>query len=65
MASTSQFARLAQLAGEPSRAVILLALMDGRAMTAGELASEAGVAAQTASAHLRQLTEAGLVRVTK
>lgn len=63
MPSTSQFARIAQLAGEPARAVILFALMDQRALTAGELAIRAGVTPPTASGHLRQLADAGLVAV--
>ena len=49
--------------GDPTRARMLLALLQIPAMTAGELASEAGVAAQTASGHLRRLTDAGLLTV--
>jgi hypothetical protein len=44
---------------------MLQALMDGRALTAGELATAAGVAPQTASGHLGQLTGAGLLAVTQ
>ena len=40
---------------------MLLALMDGRALTATELALEGQVAASTASSHLARLTDAGLV----
>ena len=40
---------------------MLLALMDGRALTASELASVAGVTPQTASGHLSQMTRAGLL----
>lgn len=39
-----------------------MALMDGRAWTATELSVEAGVAPSTASAHLRTLRDAGLIR---
>ena len=42
---------------------MLLALGDGRALPAGVLASEAGVAASTASGHLGRLVDAGLVTV--
>ena len=41
--------RLGALIGDPARANILTALMAGRALTASELANEAGVTAQTAS----------------
>lgn len=56
-------ARLGSLIGEPARANILAALMAGRALTARECASEAGVAASTASAHLTLLVEARLLLV--
>ncbi|APF36203.1 transcriptional regulator [Chelatococcus daeguensis] len=65
MVSTAAFAEIATLAGEPARAAMLQALMDGRAMTAGELARAGGVTPQTASGHLARLTEAGLVAVEK
>jgi DNA-binding transcriptional ArsR family regulator len=51
----------AGLIGEPTRAAILLALLDGRARTATELASRAGVAPPTASAHLAKLVAGGLL----
>jgi DNA-binding transcriptional ArsR family regulator len=54
-------ASLAALLGDPARAAMLTALMGGQALTAGELAAEAGIAPQTASAHLARLAEAGLV----
>lgn len=54
-------ASLAALLGDPARAAMLSALMGGQALTAGELAAEAGITAQTASAHLARLAEAGLV----
>ena len=54
-------ARVAALVGEPARAAMLLALSDGKALPAGELAACAGIAAATASEHLRLLREAGLL----
>lgn len=54
-------ASLAALLGDPARAAMLTALMGGQALTAGELAAEAGITAPTASAHLARLGEAGLV----
>ncbi|MEW2131672.1 winged helix-turn-helix domain-containing protein [Streptomyces sp. NPDC005435] len=56
-------ARAAALIADPSRARMLKALGDGRALPAGLLAAEAGVSAATASAHLGKLVAAGLVRV--
>ncbi|MCB9994660.1 MAG: winged helix-turn-helix transcriptional regulator [Hyphomicrobiaceae bacterium] len=54
-------ARIASLIGDPARANILTALMAGKALTASELASEAGVTAQTASTHLSRLVSGGLL----
>jgi DNA-binding transcriptional ArsR family regulator len=54
-------ARIASLMGDPARANMLAALSDGRALTAGELASEAGVTKQTASSHLSRLSNGGLI----
>lgn len=56
-------AEVASLIGDPARANMLGALMAGRALTAGELAREAGITAQTASGHLARLREAGLLLV--
>ena len=53
--------RIAAPIGDPARANMLLALMDGRALTAGELAAAGGISAATASGHLAQLTDAGLL----
>lgn len=58
-------AQVAALIGDPARANILTALMSGKALTATELAYEAGVTAQTASAHLTKLTDGGLVSALK
>ena len=54
-------APIAALAGDPARANMLAALIGGKALTAGELAREAGVTAQTASSHLARLAEGGLI----
>jgi DNA-binding transcriptional ArsR family regulator len=59
----ADIAALGSVLSEPARARILLALGDGRALAASVLASEAGVAASTASGHLSRLVEAGLVDV--
>ena len=56
-------ARIAALIGDPSRAAILLALSDGRALPAGELARHASISPQTASAHLDKLFRAHLLAV--
>lgn len=58
-------ARLAALIGDPARANMLTALMAGRALTAGELAREAGVTPQTASGHIARLEEGGLVAIVR
>ncbi len=65
MLSTSAFAETAALIGDPSRASMLAALMDGRALTATELACRAGITPQTASGHIARLTEAGLLTVER
>ncbi|MEU4782335.1 winged helix-turn-helix domain-containing protein [Micromonospora sp. NPDC023633] len=54
-------ARLAALLADDTRARICLALLDGRAWTAGELARLAGVAPSTASDHLTRLVRGGLL----
>ena len=56
-----QLARLAGLIADETRAACLLALLDGRAWTAGELARHAGVAASTLSEHLSKLVAGGLL----
>lgn len=58
-------ARLGTLIGDPARANMLNALMDGRALTASELAGVAGVGLPTASSHLSQLESGGLVSQIK
>lgn len=58
-----QLAETAALLADPARASILLALIDGSARPATELAVLAGVSASTASEHLRKLGEGGLLAV--
>lgn len=58
-------AAVAALIGDTARSVMLDALIDGRALTAGELAFAARVSAPTASAHLAKLADGGLVTVVK
>jgi DNA-binding transcriptional ArsR family regulator len=56
-------AEAASLIADPARAAMLMALVDGRALPAGELAYSAGVTAQTASSHLSRLLGGGLLVV--
>ena len=56
-------ARIASLVGDPARANMLNALMGGTALTASELAMDAGVSLPTASSHLGKLLEGGLLTV--
>src|SRR6201987_3594715 len=58
-------AEVATLVGNPARANMLTALLDGRALTAKELALAGGVAPQTASGHLAKLTEGRLLTLAK
>jgi DNA-binding transcriptional ArsR family regulator len=58
-------AEIAALVGNPARANILMALIEGRALTAGELSCVAGVSPQTTSEHLAMLREANLLSMTK
>lgn len=59
----SQFLKIAGLIGEPVRAGILWSLMQGRALTASELAISVDISPQGASMHLKKLVEADLLRV--
>src|SRR5438094_8253739 len=58
-------AEIAALVGDPARATMVSALLDGRALTASELALAARITPQTASTHLAKLTEAGLLSVVR
>jgi DNA-binding transcriptional ArsR family regulator len=65
MKTGPDIALIGSLVGDPARANMLTALMDGRALTAGELAREAGIAPQTASSHLAKLEIGGLLSPEK
>lgn len=63
MTYVPNYAMPAALIGDPVRALMLHALMDGRALPAGELAFASGVTPQTASSHLHKLVSGGLIMV--
>ena len=65
MLSISGLAEIGALVGEPARTAMLVSLLDGRALTAGELARAAGVTPQTASGHLGRMLEAGLLAIER
>jgi DNA-binding transcriptional ArsR family regulator len=65
MKAGPDIAMVASLVGDPARANMLTALMTGRALTASELAHQAGVTPQTASSHLAKLETGGLVELEK
>lgn len=56
---------IAALIGDPARANMLTILFGGMALTASELATEAGVTPQTASSHLAKLVDGGLITPRK
>src|SRR5450631_925233 len=60
MKAGPDIALVAALVGDPARANMLTALMTGKALTASELAHQAGITPQTASSHLAKL-EAGVL----
>jgi DNA-binding transcriptional ArsR family regulator len=64
-AAPASIAEIAAAVGLPARAAVLTALLDGRALTAKELAHRAGVAPPTASGHLARLLDAGLLSVAR
>ncbi|MGR3621996.1 ArsR/SmtB family transcription factor [Pseudophaeobacter sp.] len=63
--TTPRFDIIGQAISDASRTRMLCELMEGRSFTNKELASAAGITAQTASAHLRLLQDAGLVLAEK
>jgi DNA-binding transcriptional ArsR family regulator len=65
MTTDPDIAAIAATLGDPARARMMSALMDGRARTATELALDGGVAASTASAHLARLLKSGLVALVR
>lgn len=65
MSTNYNLATVGSLIGDPSRSLMLMALMDGCAWTAGELAQAAGVSPSTASEHLTKLVDGNLLAVQK
>ncbi|GAA2580085.1 winged helix-turn-helix domain-containing protein [Winogradskya consettensis] len=61
MTESRALSRFAALLADETRATICLALLDGRAWTAGELATHAGVAPATATGHLHKLVAGGIL----
>ena len=65
MKAGPDIAMVASLVGDPARSNMLTALMTGRALTASELAHQAGITPQTASSHLAKLEAGGLIEPEK
>src|ERR1700710_2728748 len=65
MKAGPDIAMVAALVGDPARSNMLMALMSGRALTASELAQEAGITPQTASSHLAKLEAGSLIEPEK
>jgi DNA-binding transcriptional ArsR family regulator len=55
------FSQIAQLLSDPGRAAMIMALMDGTVLPAGQLAIIGNVAPQTASSHLAKLVRGKLL----
>lgn len=65
MTLDEQIAKISSLMGDKTRASMLIALMEGKALTAGELALRANISPQTASNHLKKLLAAQLITHVK
>lgn len=65
MTTSARLAEFAALLGNPTRAGVAFVLMDGRALTASELARATGVSPQTASEHLDKMVKAELLTVQR
>lgn len=65
MEESSTFSATAALLSDASRAAMLLAMLDGKAYTANELARAADITAQTASFHLDKMLKAGLLSLLR
>jgi DNA-binding transcriptional ArsR family regulator len=65
MVAATNLVEVAALVGDSARATMLSALMDGRSLTAKELAYCANVSRSTASGHLSKLVAARLLTVTR
>lgn len=64
MDAEPDLARIARAVGDASRIRMLALLMEGRALTAKELALGAGIEPATATSHLKRLQDDGLVAAT-
>ena len=65
MKGSPNISRIGALIGDPARGSMLTVLMSGKALTASELAREAGITQQTASTHLAKLEQGGLLQLRK
>jgi DNA-binding transcriptional ArsR family regulator len=65
MITGPMIAEIAALIGDPARATMVSALLDGQPQTASELALAARITPQTASAHLAKLTSGGVLSVVR
>jgi len=65
MIGSPNIAKIGALLGDNTRAQMLSTLMHGKALTASELAADAGVTAQTATFHLNKLEAGGLLLLRK
>jgi DNA-binding transcriptional ArsR family regulator len=65
MDGDTDITKVASLLADGARAKILLALGDNRALPASVLSDEAGVAASTASSHLKKLVAGGMLEMEK
>src|SRR5271154_5223972 len=63
MTTAYPIASVAELISDPARSAILMALLDGLALPAGDLARLSGISAQSASGHLSKLLDGGLLAV--
>ncbi|WP_082954705.1 ArsR/SmtB family transcription factor [Acidihalobacter prosperus] len=63
--NTYQMAEIGALLGVPAHMAILTVLMDGRALSASELAGAAAVSPQTASEHLARLVEVNMLKMER
>ena len=61
--SATSLTQVAGIIGDAARSDMLMALLPGQALTAGELSMRAGVSAQNASGHLQKLLQANLVSI--
>jgi DNA-binding transcriptional ArsR family regulator len=59
---TYPISSVGELIGEPARTAILIALLGGKELSAGQLALLAGISAQSGSAHLSKLVDGGLLK---